>query len=390
VRWIKANNIVSSLVAVAVAAGHLVAADTARAETALFRASVDWIDAVSTYTGALYPTTMASSKGAYVGPTGPVTPVGRVVLPRSWYDFSGTWYWPKGHIQKGIAVSGGFYDMANGQVRLWPNNPYGPTMDTTTVVFPTTDGNNLPFSHPPGSTGTVLSPNTGGGLPDVLLTCDPPYSACTDCGTCTWGGRYDFSRAGSIQIQRGANRFGGTMKWIYGPDSFFYQLWTAMAYPYISRAWGSFTSNTPYDESEVGELDTTGMVTRYRYTSGGVSKVYTLGGSPIKAVAHYIHTFAPWTTGRVEGYQPLGDYLTRLTDTGFDNRTAMGLSGTLSLVRPRLVQVFTNHTVDGIHKGNEEFEIWRLNVVFSPEPGRILLLGAGIVMLAGLLRLWRR
>ena len=372
-RCIKVNRNVLILVAVAVAAGHLVAANDAQAKTALFRANVDWIDAVSTYTGGVYPPFPQSpSAVAYVGPT---TPVGRVVLQRSFYDWAGTWYWPFGHIQKGIARSGGYYDVANGEARFWPSNPYGPTMTTTTVVFPTTGGNALPFSHPIGSSGTVPSPNTGMGSPVISTT--------------TWDGQFDFSRAGSIQIQQGANKFGGTMKWIYGPNSFFYQLWTAKAYPYISRAYGSFTSPTPYNESEVGELDTTGMVTRYRFTAEGVNPVI-YGGEQIKAVAHYIHTFAPWTTGRVEGYQPLGDYLTRLTATGYDNRTPLGCSGTLSLVRPRLVHVYENHTIDGIYKGNNEFEIWGLNVFFAPEPGRILLWGTGIGILVGLLRLWRR
>jgi len=372
VRGAKANSIVLGVVAVAVAAGHLMVPDTAQAEAALFRASVDYWDAVSIYSGSPYPTAMAPSAVAYVGPT---APAGRVVLPRSFYDFSGTFFWPPGHRQKGVAVSGGFYDVVNGEARFGPSNPYGPANTTTTVVFRTTGGNGLPFSHPATPGGTVPNPNTGMG------------NAVTP--TTTWGGRYNFSRAGSIQIQQGPNKFSGTMKWIYGPNAFFYQLWTAAAYPHISRAFGSFTSPSEYNESEVGEIDTTGMVTRYRYTAGGVSQV-TSGGTPIKAAAHYIHTFAPWTTGRVEGYQPLGDYLTRLTATGYDNRTPMGASGTLSLVRPRLVQVFTNQTVDGITKGHSDFEIWALNVVFSPEPGRTFLLGAGIVVLVGLLRLWRR
>jgi hypothetical protein len=360
------------VVVAAMVVGHLAVRDTAQAETALFRASVDYYDAVSTFNGGSYPTAMAPSSGAYVGST---TPAGRVVLPRSFYEFSGTYWWPPGHRQKGVAKSGGLYDVVNGQARFWPNNPYGPTMTTTTVVFATTGGNGLPFSQPATPDGTVPNPNTGMGIAITPTT--------------TWGGRYDFSRAGSIQIQQGANKFGGTLKWVYGPNAYFYQLWTAKAYPYISRAWGSFTSPTPYNESEVGEFDTTGMVTRYRYTAGGVNKA-TAGGYPIKAVAHYIHTFAPWTTGRVEGYQPLGPYLTRLTATGYDNRTSMGLSGTLSMVRPRLVQVYTNHTLDGIYKSQHEFEIWGLNVIFSPEPGRILLWGTGIVILAGLLRLRRR
>jgi hypothetical protein len=374
VKGIKVNNIniVSSLIAVAVAAGHLAVPDTAQAVAALFRASVDYYDAVSTFNGGLYPTANKAYSAAFVGTT---APAGRVVLPRSFYDFSGTYYWPPGHREKGVAVSGGFYDVVNGQARFWPNNPYGPTMTTTTVVFATAGGNGMPFSQPTTPGGTVPSPNTGMGAPVTPTT--------------TWGGRYDFSRAGSIQIQQGPNKFGGTLKWVYGPNAFFHQSWTAKAYPYISQAWGSFTSNTPYDESEVGEFDTTGMVTRYRYNAAGTAKVYS-GGYPIKAVAHYIHTFAPWTTGRVEGYQPLGYYLTRLTATGYDNRTSMGSNGTLSMVRPRLVQVYTNSTVDGINKEHSDFEIWGLNVIFSPEPGRILLLGSGIVILVGLLRLWRR
>lgn len=370
---VKASSILVCLIAVVVAAGHLMVPNTAQAETRLFRGRIIYWDAAYTYTAPFYPD--AQSSVAYVGPT---TPVGRVVLPRSFYHFAGTYYCNPGHCYAGNEVSGGYYDVANAQARFWPDNPYGPAMTTTTVVFPTTGGNGLPFSRPATPDGTVPSPNLGTGDPVTPTT--------------TYGGLYDFSRAGSIQVQEGPNKFSGTMRWIWGPNSFFYQLITGN-YPYISKAWGTFKDPTEYDEQTVGELDTTGKVTRWRYTPAGFNKVTDGYGGYISALVRYMHTMVPWTTGMVEGYQPLGDYLTRLTLTGYDKQyttpTAMGVTRKLSLVRPRLVH---SYIVDdtGYDVQEKAITIWELQVYFTPEPGRILLLGAGIVALVGLIRLWRR
>ncbi|HEY5657483.1 MAG TPA: hypothetical protein VIY27_06810 [Myxococcota bacterium] len=305
---------------------------------------------------------------------GPTTPVGRVVLPRSFYDFYGTYYCPPGRCYDGIEISGGLYDVANGQARFWPNNPYGPAMTTTTVRFKT-------YTRTVGGvpiTNTAV-PNTGMGNPVTP--------------TSTYGGLYDFSRAGSIQIQEGPNKFSGTMRWIWGPKSYFYQLITGN-YPYVSKAWGTFKDPTEYDEAEVGELDTTGMVTRWRYTPALQNKATDGNGNYISAVVRYMHSAAPWTTGRVEGYQPLGDYLTRLTLTGYDNRltrpTPMwGVTRKLSLVRPRLVHSYISDDT-GIDVQEKAFVIWNLQVFFTPEPGRVLLLSAGAVILMVLIRLRRR
>jgi hypothetical protein len=301
-----------------------------------------------------------------------------VVLPRSWYDFAGSYWCPPGRCYAGIEVSGGYYDVANGQARFWPSNPYGPAMTTTTVVFPTTGGNGLPFSQPAIPGGTVPNPNTGMGAPVTPTT--------------TYGGLYDFSRAGSIQIQQGPNKFSGTMRWIWGPNSYFYQLITGN-YPYVSKAWGTFTDPTEFDEQTVGELDTTGKVTRWRYTPALQYKATDGYGGYISALVRYMHTMVPWTTGRAEGYQPLGDYLTRLTVTGYDKQyttaTPMGVTRKLSLVRPRLVHSYISDD-SGIGIQEKAFAIWELQVFFSPEPGRILLLGAGVAALMGLIRLRRR
>ena len=372
---IKASSIVLCLIAVAVASGHLLVPNTAQAETRLFRGRVIYYDAAWTWTADFYPNPPEPSSAAYVGPT---TPVGRVVLPRSFYHFAGTYYCAPGQCYDGISISGGYYDVANAQARFWPDNPYGPAMPTTTVVFPTTGGNNLPFSRPATPDGTVPSPNTGMGNPVTATT--------------TYGGLYDFSRAGSIQIKEGPNAFSGTMRWIWTPESYFYQLITGN-YPYVSKAWGTFTDPTEYDEQTVGELDTTGMVTRWRYTPGLTNKAVDGYGEYISAVVRYMHTMVPWTTGTAEIYQPLGDYLTRMTLAGYDKQyttpTAMGVTRKLSLVRPRLVHSYIADDA-GIGIQEKAAVIWELQVYFTPEPGRILLLGAGVVILAGLIRLRRR
>jgi hypothetical protein len=78
----------------------------------------------------------------------------------------------------------------------------------------------------------------------------------------------------------------------------------------------------------------------------------------------YISTIAPWTTGYVRVYRPGGAYPIALTSSGYDNRTAAGLYGTLSLVRPRLIHSYLEFPWDPITKIRTVPEVWRMKVYF--------------------------
>jgi len=211
--------------------------------------------------------------------------------------------------------------------------------------------------------------------------------------TTPFSGRYDFSRGGTIRLEPGPNRFSGSMRLLYGPQSKFYQLIT-INYPFTSRAYGSFTNPTEFDETTVGETTSSGMVTRFRLTSLGANKATTGGGGYITAKAYYIHTLGNWSTGMISAYHPLGSYLTHQTFTGYDNRTANGRSGVLSLVRPRLTQTYLNNPFGTpvLSKSFSAARVWTLKVFMTsaPEPGSMVMLGAGILTVAGLARLRRR
>jgi hypothetical protein len=213
--------------------------------------------------------------------------------------------------------------------------------------------------------------------------------------TTAHSGRYDFSRGGSIQITPGPNKFSGTMRLVYGPNASFYQFITYFT-PNIYKAYGSFTGPPSGDETNPGETTSSGKVTRFLLTPIGAKKAKTGMGAYIQSTAHYLHLLAPWTTGMIEIYNPIGYYQTFITRTGFDNKApgkTMGLTPTrvVSLVRPRLVHTYLNpsNPVDPIVTNFQAARIWRMDVFFLPEPGKIMLLVTGIAGLAGLAGLAR-
>ena len=363
----------AGLAVFAVLAVSLLVASSAEASKALFRVQRSFYS-TETITNSVEPPSVGMS------PQPPATAyvfnvANRFVLPKSFISYMTTLYCGDpmaGMCFPGYPVSGGMYSYFNGQGRFGaagPSNPFPGATATTTAVFPTTMGNNLPFDTAPH--------NAGSGNPATPTT--------------VFSGRYDFSRGGSIQITPGPNKFSGTMRIVYGPNASFYQFITYFT-PNLYKAYGSFTGPPSSDETNIGETTSSGKVTRFLLTPAGAAKAKDGMGNYVQSTAHYLHLLAPWSTGMVEIYNVIGYYQTRLTQTGYDNRTANKFNGNISLVRPRLVHTYLNpaNPADPIITNFQAARIWRMNVMFLPEPGQIVLLASGVAGLAGLAFLRRR
>jgi hypothetical protein len=217
-------------------------------------------------------------------------------------------------------------------------------------------------------------------------------------------GNYDKSRAGSIMITPGKNRFGGTMHFFYGPNHFYYQYITEF-YPYISKAYGPQTDQRLHEyptsqmnlvPTRLGDVQFGGPFNIYRMSQYGQNRATTgtpnSPGDDYVIRAPYFYTLAPFTTGKITGWQPFGNSNTVVTAEGYDNRTANGLSGVISMVRPRLVHTY-KVPIDPnlpIQMTWASASAWQMNFHFLPEPGSTVMMASGLAMLAGLYRLRRR
>jgi hypothetical protein len=391
--------------AFAVAAGTFFIPDPAEAGWALFRSRWKTYGAMPT-TDPIYtwftsmPTKFDPSATAYVGPTASAR---KITLPVGFSSWVGSYYCSPKACWEGYPISGGLYSYINNWGRYGPNNPHGAYV-TTTIRFPTTlmstSGmytTNGPF-YPPG--GHFYPDGAGGPTPSAVTT--------------TYSGRYDFDRGGSIQVLPGPNRYGGTMRYIFGPNNTFYQLITYHT-PFISTATGEIQFATPNEPDIIGEQRWTNIQRRRRVTPTTVSTTTTItpmGGTsthmhytftPItedgeyaySGVGRYLSTGVPPTTGTLIGWAPVGTYQTLWTVNGYDNRTTPnGLSGNLSMVSARLRHTYFKDNqgspIDTIYNSVRMYE----NIIKfggdAPEPGVMLLLGVGVVTLAGLSYVRRR
>jgi hypothetical protein len=69
----------------------------------------------------------------------------------------------------------------------------------------------------------------------------------------------------------------------------------------------------------------------------------------------------------VTGWQPVGNTSTITTLTGYDNRTPAGLTGKISMVRPRLVHAYSVRPQgpDPIRHDRSNLRAWRINFDFA-------------------------
>jgi hypothetical protein len=275
-------------------------------------------------------------------------PVRKFSVPQSVFK-STTGYYAcvPGFCKNGYPESNPWYSYWNLKGSFRPNNPYGASA-TTTVRFNTTMGN----TGPPLGTGNPVTPTT------------------------TFSGRYDFSRAGSIVVTPGPNRFGGTLQFFYGPNHRSYQRITASP-PYISKAYGPGQPPIPSThESQVGEFVSGNPMDRYRMTHSGQYR-QTLGATPSGGPEYYLQqilrlsTIVPFTTGMITAWNPAGATNTIHTLTGYDNRSYDG-GGVISLVRPRLVHsyVIPHDSNQPIRMIESSVKTWQMRfnfVYFNPD-----------------------
>ena len=328
------------LFGLAVAAGSLLVAGSALADTALFRIENSWHNfpnpartepgGAGLYQSYIFP--------YYYGPTpagGGIDPAANAIvtpdnkvgapftLPQSFRNATFTGYVCA--IANSFGLNAGtahpscrsprsktytrsiFY---NGPGKFGPNNgATGPTR----IVFPTTMGN----PYPNYATGNPVTPTT------------------------TFDGKYDFTRAGSINVTPGPRRFGGTYRVFYTPESFWYQNVGFYAPAYYKGYFDFYCRNngvfcTPDNfVSHIGDITTLYRGTRYllnvkgtgtgdrlqsnsarattptsqfgtRPTSGGQGTPDGAPASYIGGVQQYINLIHPWTTGFASVHNPIG------------------------------------------------------------------------------------
>jgi hypothetical protein len=415
-------------VAAAVASASLwVTSEPANAATALFRAKKTWWYS-SNYpvtNGHLTPPTALPSAKGHVGttPFNPSFTVPKSVIKNTTLTFMCPYSGPYPCIAPpGIPVSSNQYSYWNAKGSFRPNNPNAPKTTTTVRVRTVSDGwpGSITYTLPTAMY-TRATPTEGGchvNGKDIITPGDCP-------GTTQFGGRYTASRGGSIMIWPGGKQFGGTMRFFEGPNASYYRL--------ISFS-GPFTSVTSRPapisqqigtgiEVEIGEVIRGGG--RYRVQQGRVGFHYRLtspyhtkkliaGATPnsgtcttvtappngsgmcayYRRTANYLSTRAPYTTGRVQVWEPNGNTNTIQSTHGYDNRTPLGLNGTISMVQPRLVHTYfvfpsSSNPVRPILMSWSTARTTKIDFHFAPEPAGVAVLAAGFVTLAGLCRLRR-
>ncbi len=366
------------LTAIAIAfafASLLVAPDPANATLALFRAKRTWWLSFGTWTDQHVIPPAGTGMDPYEPPA--VLNVSSGAAPRAFTA-------PKSFIKNtdyfvynygchpGYPCSRAWYSYWNAKGSFRADNPNAPTT-TTTLRFATTMSNP---DNPPTAMGNPVTPTT------------------------TWDGRYDHSRGGSIMIWPGSRRFGGTMRFFDGPNSQYYRLITTYSFSTLTIPAKPLSQQLGTGvEFTIGEVTEPYVGFRYRLTKPYhnnrlIIGTTTMGGAEYYVREnHYLNTRAPYTTGMVQIWEPNGNTNTIQTATGYDNRTPEGLNGTISLVHPRLVHVYTVFPASSGKAIEMSWSMARTRKIdfrFLPEPAGIALLVSGLAMLAGVYRLRRR
>ena len=122
---------------------------------------------------------------------------------------------------------------------------------------------------------------------------------------------------------------------------------------------------------------------------GSSSHAYlkTIGGDPLEGSSLIAaSTRGPWITGTVTVKDYLGTYPVTLTAIGVDERNAAGTTGNISLVTPQILTSFFRVGTQITGRRTQFASTSTLRLNFTPEPGRLALLGSGLLGLFWLRR----
>jgi hypothetical protein len=171
----------------------------------------------------------------------------------------------------------------------------------------------------------------------------------------TWG-----ARIGTAHVIVGPNQFGGSV---------------AHSFKFLSKlglnfGFAIFTGTFPLSEVQ-GVKTAPGMTMATQNFTGTFQNT----APPSTATQIFLRAnFFPWTTGVAIGKDNGGRFPTTVTLTGYDNRTANGMTGTVQMVSPFLFSSFNA----GFFGANHLSGVNTLKYKFLPEPGSTMILAGGI------------
>lgn len=265
----------------------------------------------------------------------------------------------------------------------------GSTAGTPTVMWgadQASDSIMITSMRPPAtpiSNRTVTWTDKGGSLGVSVGTPSPHATNIATAVTSVCLGYYlatplpnaCIGRQGSMSSTPGAKKYGGAAQLLRrseGSGTFVSGLGTS-SFHFIAQG-----GTAP---PQLGSSRNEGWVRLYDVDAGGVTNQYStnarfFGGG--------------YTTGTVMASNTLL-YSTSTTGTGSFNLNTAALTGTISVVVPRL---YTNNAPDGAGGYAGSFAgtgtYAKYTLTFLPEPGQLVMLGSGVLMLTGLIRVRSR
>lgn len=311
----------------------------------------------------------------------------------------------RSRIQVGAAkwpgVRGGFQLTANGNTGA---NPQTTPTTTPTYMIGANLGNasafdiSIPF-YPPGLGGVSVVPGTqnyGGGIPfqgggGVQLGLNTTTMTTAGMALMTFG----LVPYVNGFLPTDPQLFGTDAKGVYNGAS----ATNAISDGLIIGQANAMSLRSPGRIPPLFTLPATTINQQGFVVTTGMGVTATGAGAPLQSPAQFDGAFFEWTTGMVQHTDAAGDFPTARTATGYD-RDGANLTGSLPLGTTRQLQLVSPWSASIALTGIFAFPVpdlgfgglaeLTLDIIPSPEPGSMALIGFGVAGLMGLGAMRRR